>query len=1094
MRSGIGSRVQRLRSALSAAAVALMVVGIGTFAGCGGGGGGSSGGGGGTFTGNISASKSTVAAATASTTAPADGTTGIPITVTINDANGKPIANAVVVAAASGADTFITYSGITNSQGVVTITVTSTKAQTETITVTAYQNGVQVGTPLTQTVSVTFTQIPVGSTGSTISASPTSLTADGSSTSTISVTVVDTNGAAVSNANVTFTATGTSVTVNPTTPVATSASGAASCTISSTVAQTGVTVSAAISFPGSSSATAATLTSQPISFVAGSPVGLSIPATTASAGQPFTLTVNIVDANGNICTTATREIGLCLPGNVTNTKYGKPNYPAVWNSCPTFQPNIPQPQATMNNVVVAQNGVATFPAIFVNKSGSWTFGAIASGLPSATGTVTVTAGLAKSLTFATQLVNGPNGATDLVAPAATVLNTKSAPSSITDGSTTASTFAPTILVQAVDAYGNPTGTLPAGTHPVQLSGTGIALAGNGTAAGATTFVNLDANGQALFPGITTTTATANALVTITATDMANGSGGTSLTTLPAVSTGAGAAVIEVVPAGDCTAVNVTGFPTTLTAGTASAGFTVNLVDQTNTAAAARTTVTVTFYLISASGLIVTPSAINGVAGNTLTIANPNTNATGVTLTIGNYSSAGSGPYTLLVTAQDKDTIPNTYSLVGSYVTGVTIKPGVAASMAFTQVPGFNLSKGVTFPNAGICTVAGGTLTLNQATNVTPNLQLTMYDANNNPTNLPSAAAAGNTKVTLTLTANAAGVGTINGVTATSSGPTVSTLTGDFAGGSSVTFGAIQIKATAASNAPTVPDKYTFSAALAGDATVKTTAGPSVTVIANGTAAGCAFVNGYGPASTVAGDDIESANGHNEIQVQLQDAFGVPVLTSGTTITMGGYNAQVLGYYGIGVGVFGSSYNGGIAVGNAGTTDANGIAHYNKVTENSAGVNFHLVAGSATLNPALTGGFDILAGPVAGSQFLWNINTGVVVTSGAQISPAASGPQGIPVVALRDSFGNFSMFSGGTATVSFPFGFTPTAANYTAGGLPVLHNTTVSFVNGIAVFNGLNLTQTLSGAVPTVTYPLIIEATGVPGSAGFPLTPNTVTVR
>ena len=140
----------------------------------------------------ISASPSTLAA---------DGSTKTTITVTAKDANNNVISGIaavnVFVAATGSGNTLAQPTTPTDANGQTTATLKSTKAETKTVSVTIN------GTAVAQTASVTFTG-PVSASVSTVGAAPTSVTADGSSTSTITVTLKDANGNPVSGKMVTL--------------------------------------------------------------------------------------------------------------------------------------------------------------------------------------------------------------------------------------------------------------------------------------------------------------------------------------------------------------------------------------------------------------------------------------------------------------------------------------------------------------------------------------------------------------------------------------------------------------------------------------------------------------------------------------------------------------------------------------------------------------------------------------------------------------------------------------------------------------------------------------------------------------------------
>src|SRR5205823_3735733 len=139
--------------------------------------------------GAVSASAST-ATASASTLL-ADNSTASTITVTLKDAYGHPVpGKSVSLDQGSASSTIATVTGTTNATGHAVFTVKDATVESVTYTATDTTDGVDV----TQTPGVDFTLGPVSATASTVAASPASLTADGSSTSTVTVTLNDDYG------------------------------------------------------------------------------------------------------------------------------------------------------------------------------------------------------------------------------------------------------------------------------------------------------------------------------------------------------------------------------------------------------------------------------------------------------------------------------------------------------------------------------------------------------------------------------------------------------------------------------------------------------------------------------------------------------------------------------------------------------------------------------------------------------------------------------------------------------------------------------------------------------------------------------------
>jgi hypothetical protein len=160
----------------------------------------------------------------------ANGTSTTTLTVTVKDANGIAVAGTAVTLSGSGSsNNFGATSGTTDANGVFTTTLASTLAQTETITATE-------GSVHEQT-SVTFVAgAPSAATSSLVASSPT-VSADGTSTTTLTVTVKDVYGNAVAGTAVTLSASGSSNSFGALSGT-TNANGVFTTTLASTLAQT----------------------------------------------------------------------------------------------------------------------------------------------------------------------------------------------------------------------------------------------------------------------------------------------------------------------------------------------------------------------------------------------------------------------------------------------------------------------------------------------------------------------------------------------------------------------------------------------------------------------------------------------------------------------------------------------------------------------------------------------------------------------------------------------------------------------------------------------------------------------------------------
>ena len=235
------------------------------------------------------------------TAVPADGTTTSTVTVTLKDVNGNPeIGKAVSLARTAGPGT-PTISGpspaTTDTNGQTTFTVKSTTAGVDTFQATDTTDSVTI----TQTATVTFTTGPVNASHSTVSASPGSVPADGTTASTVTVTLKDVHDNPVTGKTVTLAKTGGpgAPTITGPSPATTNAAGQTTFTVKSTTAGADtfqatdttdgmtVTQTATVTFtPG--------LVNQGQSGVVANPTVIPGDGTTTS-----TITVTLKDANGN---------------------------------------------------------------------------------------------------------------------------------------------------------------------------------------------------------------------------------------------------------------------------------------------------------------------------------------------------------------------------------------------------------------------------------------------------------------------------------------------------------------------------------------------------------------------------------------------------------------------------------------------------------------------------------------------------------------------------------------------------------------------------------------------------------------------------
>ncbi|EPY7113962.1 Ig-like domain-containing protein [Klebsiella variicola] len=213
---------------------------------------------------------SAVLTVTATTGALADSSATNAATVTLKDKNGSALTGQAVTLSTDGSAKLSATSGITDSNGQVQVTLTDATAETVTVTA-ALSNG---KTASAQTAFITYTV-------NALSASATSVKADGSTSSTLTATVKDSDGLVVSNTPVAFSVTG-SAALSATT-VNTDSSGQAQVTLTDTAGEA-VTVTAKAKNNGSDAGK-----TQGVTFVASSITGVGVYGTTYTftTGQGF---------------------------------------------------------------------------------------------------------------------------------------------------------------------------------------------------------------------------------------------------------------------------------------------------------------------------------------------------------------------------------------------------------------------------------------------------------------------------------------------------------------------------------------------------------------------------------------------------------------------------------------------------------------------------------------------------------------------------------------------------------------------------------------------------------------------------------------
>jgi hypothetical protein len=262
-------------------------------------------------------------AVTASPTGPfpADGAKTSTITATVS---GNGIANDLVSFTMSGAagvcGTLSAASATTNSSGVASVTYTvSTTAGTCTITATESNGG------SSNTVAIVQNAVP---NNIALSANPSTLPADGATTSSLKAVVTKgVGGAVVSGDTVTFTLTGAPCGGLNSATAVTDASGTATVTYTASTSTGFCSVSAADGSGGSGGPITITQTSTAASTVAVAANPSSVPADNVSAAGRSVVTATVSGSGGgpvpndsvNFTTSGGTSCGTFITANPTNT-------------------------------------------------------------------------------------------------------------------------------------------------------------------------------------------------------------------------------------------------------------------------------------------------------------------------------------------------------------------------------------------------------------------------------------------------------------------------------------------------------------------------------------------------------------------------------------------------------------------------------------------------------------------------------------------------------------------------------------------------------------------------------------------------------
>jgi adhesin/invasin len=239
---------------------------------------------GGTVTFSAATASATTSSIVGTSPVNADGSSTSTITITLKDVNSNAVVGTVPTFTVSGSNNALGTCSATSSSGVSTCTLSSTTGETKVLSLATpiiFTGGSVVFTPLASTTNSTIT-----------GSGP--VVANGTSTSTITITLKDYANNAIVGTIPTFTATDTAATNAYTTCSTTNSSGVSTCTLKSAHAETKtLSLSSPVTFTGGT-----------VSFVAGaaSSSTTTITGTTptnADGASASTITITLLDANSN---------------------------------------------------------------------------------------------------------------------------------------------------------------------------------------------------------------------------------------------------------------------------------------------------------------------------------------------------------------------------------------------------------------------------------------------------------------------------------------------------------------------------------------------------------------------------------------------------------------------------------------------------------------------------------------------------------------------------------------------------------------------------------------------------------------------------
>ena len=792
----------------------------------------------------FTAAGASVANSTITGTSPvlADGTATSTVTITLKDSNNNPISGTVPTFSATDTGSTNNYGtcSSTNASGISTCTLASTKAEVKTLS---------IATPIVKAGgTVTFTpDVPVAANSNITGSSP--VVADGTATSTVTITLRDTNSNPVPGITPTFSATDTGSTNTYGACSATDATGIAICTLSSLAAEVKTL----------SIATPVVKAGGTVTFTAGTPVAAnsSITGTSpvvADGSATSTVTITLKDTNNNPVagqtptfsatdTSSTNNYGACSVSNASGI-----------STCTLDSTYAEVKTLSIATPVVKAGGTVTFTAgsaVAANSSITGTSPVVADG--SATSTVTITLKDASN--------NPVIGATPTFTATDTSAGNTYGSCSATDSSgistctlssTTAEVKTLSIATPVVKAGGSVTFTA------------GVAVAANSTITGTSPVV---ADGSA------------TSTVTITLKDANNNTVAGQTPTFSATDTSSGNSY------GACSVSNASGVSTCTISSTIAEIKTLSIATPVVKAGG-----TVTFTAgapVAANSTIsgTSPVVANGSATSTVTITlkdASNNFVPGVTPTFSATDTSSTNSYGVCSASNASGVSTCTLSSTVAEVKTLSIAtPVVKAGGTVTFTAGSAVAANSTITGTSPV-VADGT--------ATSTVTITLKDASNNPVSgqTPTFSAtdtsAGNTYGSCSAT-NASGVSTCTLKSTIAEVKTLSIATPVVKAGGTVTFTAgspVAANSTITGTSPVVADGTATSTVTITlkDTNNNAVSGQTPTFSATDTSSG----NTYGSCSATNASGISTCTLKSTIAEVKTLSIATPVVKAGGTVT------------------------------------------------------------------------------------------------------------------------------------------------------------------------------------------------------------------